>query len=336
MDSHPPHLTPSLPTVAIYQNADFVSGIIQEIYKAGLLEATEFENNSTTGKGDGSEKQAAIAAKANVFPWLTNLGAQGSYTHSQSNSEEVATTRHQKFVYSQEFFLDQARSELRRQELITRVENSESASEFQVGDFIEFEASFEANEANAILDILTPELTAAITRYIHRSKGLEEIDTLREQASNADTQIPVEKISGIREIYDARAENQAALAADITSAIRMDFRGSETKEFYASIGAGQHSLTAVTVCEKEYFKSKDFDRLLDGRFTVLGKVVSPIRENVPILERNKLLSRLQVEALDEILRPLAEEADTHQLLDLDFKTSVEGPSITVLPIAIYV
>lgn len=324
------------PTVVVYQNADFVSGLLQEIYKAGLLQTSDIENSSTTGSRSESDKSLKAGAEANVLPWPISLGAQGGYEHHKDNSEEVAATRHNKFVYSQEYYLDHVRSELRRQELITRIHDAQDASDLHAGDFIEFEARFEANEVNAILDILTPELTAAITRYIQQDRGLKELDALRQQASDVDVDFSVEKISGIREIHAAKGENKAALAAAITSAIRTDFRGSDTKEFYASIGADPGSLTAVTVCEKEYFKSKDSDRLLDGRFTVLGKMVSPSRENVPILERNKLLSRLRVEALDSILRPLAEEADTHELVNLEFKTNIEGPSITVLPIAIYV
>lgn len=327
---------PPSPTVVVYQNADFVSGLLQEIYKAGLLQTADIENSSTTGSKRKAEKSVKADTKATVLPWMIGLSAQGGYGHHQDNNEEIAATHHNKFVYSQEYYLDHVRTRLRQEGLVTRLHGLQDASDLYVGDFIEFEARFEANEVNAILDILTPELTAAITRYIQQDHGIKEMDIIRKQASDAGVEIPAQKLSGIRELYAAKGENQAALAAAITSAIRADFRGAETKEFYASIEMAQHTLTAVTVCEKEYFKSKDSDRLLDGKFTVLGKVISTVREDVPILERNKLLSRLKVEALDNVLRPLAEEADTHELVDLDFKTNIEGSSITVLPIAIYV
>ncbi|HCG45663.1 MAG TPA: hypothetical protein DEV68_01510 [Corynebacterium flavescens] len=76
--------------------------------------------------------------------------------------------------------------------------------------------------------------------------------------------------------------------------------------------------------------------MLDGRFTVLAKVISDVREEVPILERNKLLKRLNVEAVDNILRPLTENKDVAEYMDLEFQSTIEGASVTVLPIAIYV
>ncbi|WP_276621894.1 hypothetical protein [Corynebacterium flavescens] len=69
---------------------------------------------------------------------------------------------------------------------------------------------------------------------------------------------------------------------------------------------------------------------------MLAKVISDVREEVPILERNKLLKRLNVEAVDNILRPLTENKDVAEYMDLEFQSTIEGASVTVLPIAIYV
>lgn len=324
------------PTVVIYQNADFVSVLLQEIFKQGLLQTAEYENSSISGMGDESSKEIKAGTKAKFVPWVVGLDVHGGYGGRKLANEEVAETQQNTFVYSQEYYLDHVKSELRRQELITEIHGAKDAASLKVGDFIEFEASFEANEVNAILDILTPDLIAAIARYLQLGKGHEEIDQVMKQAADAGVDIPVQRISGIREVHKAKAENRAAIAAAVASAIRMDFRGAETKEFYATVGSEGDSLTVITVCEKQFFKSKDSDRLLDGSFTVLGKVVSTVRKDVPILERNKLLSRLRVEALDEIVSPMAEDADAKDFVNLEFKTSIEGESITILPLAVYV
>lgn len=184
---------PLSPTVVVYQTADF-------------------EDSSTSGKEGKSEKKFKTGARADVFPWPVGINAQAGYGHEQGATEEVAARRHNKFVYSQEYYLDHVRSGLRDRELITQVHGAADASSLPVGAFIEFEAKFEANEVNTILDILTPELSAAITRYIKKNQGIREMDAIRQQAADSEVEISVDKLSAIRAIYEAQAENQAAFA----------------------------------------------------------------------------------------------------------------------------
>ncbi|NKS77656.1 hypothetical protein GS539_17155 [Rhodococcus hoagii] len=107
---------------------------------------------------------------------------------------------------------------------------------------MEFSASFRANEVNAILDIATPELTSAVTRYLTRRAGTEELRTLGDVVDHTE-------IVRRREISELEASDRAELASAVTMAIRADFRGDSTKEFYAKIGEDENSFTAVTVCE---------------------------------------------------------------------------------------
>ena len=131
----------------------------------------------------------------------------------------------------------------------------------------------------------------------------------------------------------------------------MDFRSDATQEYFGTIGSEDDQTTAVVVCESDQFLVADRDRLLDGRFTVFGKVTTAIENDIPLLQRNKLLSRVNSNFVDELFRELqsagnaaVEQQDNSLLkkasseqppLDTGFAARVEGPSFKVIPIAIY-
>ena len=105
----------------------------------------------------------------------------------------------------------------------------------------------------------------------------------------------------------------------------------------------------TVVCDTRSFLVEDADRILDGQFTVLGKVSSPPATDVPILARNKVLDRIQPEAVDlltdQIRKAAKERIDSsnigeirtmEQYLDMNFPSRIDGTSFKVIPIAIYV
>jgi hypothetical protein len=143
---------------------------------------------------------------------------------------------------------------------------------------------------------------------------------------------------------------QSELAYAIARAVRVDFRSEKTREFYGTIAPGPDGVTAITICDNAHFVVEDEDRILDGDFTVLGKVTSTTSTDVPMLERNKILERLKPEGVDTLFRQLrhsvegqARKLDAHgddgdlpdDFFDVAFSSRVWGPSFKVIPIAIY-
>ena len=103
-------------------------------------------------------------------------------------------------------------------------------------------------------------------------------------------------------------------------------------------------LTVITICDLAHFIVDDPDRLLDGTFTVLGKVIAPIEIDVPTFARNKLLRNLAPAALDsgiEEMRKLMSrsskvgEKTPSEYIDLKMASRVHGASMRVMPLAIY-
>lgn len=323
----------------VYQNPDFVSGLLQEIYQIGLLESAEVDAQATHGETANSSASGTGKGRGGYgvpFVGRIDLEAGGEYIRQQASNDENVVADRKKFVYSQAFYMDRVRAALRAQRFVQTLSKKSDAQSAAVGSFVEFHATFRANEVNAVLDILTPDLTAAITKYLRRAAGTNQVRTVAANLEATGDFITPEKASAIRAIHEAEAVNQAELASAITTAVRADFRGDRTKEFYATVGSDDAAFTAVTVCEAEHFVTSDSDRLLDGRFTVLAKVISAAREDVPILAKNKLLNRFKVDAVEDAIRPIVEDRDAGEFFDLDFAAKIDGTSITVMPVAIYI
>jgi hypothetical protein len=133
----------------------------------------------------------------------------------------------------------------------------------------------------------------------------------------------------------------------LAAAVRSDFRAEKTREFYGRV----NDVTAVTICDNEHFVVEDEDRILDGSFTVLGKVTSVGDVDVPMLSRNKVLDRIKPEVVDRLFGLLLETAgnqaddrislgDSEEMLpsevfDLELPSRIEGKSFKVIPIAVY-
>ncbi|OZF42717.1 hypothetical protein [Rhodococcus sp. 14-2470-1a] len=345
------------PAVVIYQNPDFVSGLLQAILGAGLLESAETEDQGRASQTTtaGNTTGAKVVASVN-FPGFGGIDAHGDLQRVRDNVHADETNRAQRltYVFSQAYYLNYLRYLLATNHTVTPVRTLADARAIQAGDIIEYSSTFRANEINAVLDIATPELVSTVTKYVMlRNNRLElrEIDDVTE-------------ITKHRQLGIHHAEDAAELASAIASALRQDFRSDHTREFYGHIateplsandvedtddddGEGDRRLTAVTICETAHFRTADPDRLLDGRFTVLGKVISPLADDVAVLDRNKLLDRIDPALLSGVfdkLTELSEESPAQQIVgggvtgigvDLEFSALIPGSSFAVLPIAIF-
>lgn len=380
--------TDPIPAVVVYQNPYFVSGILQAILKDGLIESIERDAGTTSSATttENKDRGATLSGKGGL-PGVASGDAGATLKNVRDNATSDANTSAQRmrFTYSQTYYFNVLRRVLTEQQLIHPVATLDDAHAIKPGDIVEFSTTFRANEINAVLDIANPELVATITKYAM----LRQTD---KEMRNMDTH---EAIIKQRTLGEQHAGDAAELASAIAGALRKDFRSEYTREFYGLIAAGgddgndpvdgtdsdsvegtsadadsdsaetSSDLTAVTVCETEHFRTQDPDRLLDGQFTVLGKVVSTVGVDVPVLARNKLLDRINPDFLAGMFNqfdrinddPRAQQLggytptddddddgegaaaddtdDDPYIVDLRFSATIAGSSFSVLPIAIY-
>lgn len=329
------------PTISIYQNPDHVAGILQQVFGQPLIEGENREQSAerSTSKRKGRKASGNATARGGL-PAIGAAGAGfgGQLSRSLEEAYGSATKVTQNFAYSQAYYLYLVRSALTDRGHLRLLNDSNDTAGLQVGNFVEFSATFRANEMTALLDILTPDLIAEITYYRTRSDGLAHFDAYTDFQA---LQIFAEK-------NEIKAKMQADLAREVARAVRVDFRAAKTREFYGTIGIADSTATAITMCDSTHFVVEDEDRILDGRWTVLGKVTAETTNDVPILERNKVLDRIKPEGIDELFAELRKVADKQtdrlpgdesgaydDILDLAFASRVTGPSFKVVPVAIF-
>ncbi|MFB7888734.1 hypothetical protein ACFCZ3_11900 [Cellulosimicrobium cellulans] len=331
------NLEMSSPAVAIYQNAEQVAGILQQFFGQPLV--TGESRDSSDEQTDSSRKEGGAtgegAAEAGV-PFFGRAKFALKANLSLENSEIIAagTRTTQNFVYSQAYYLHIVRSALHEAGLVKGVSGAVGARDLAPGDFVEYRAQFAPSEFIALMDVITPEAVGKFVQARIVSSQSKKIAKI----SNANArQAAMDALQ-----LDASAKCDMAIAA--TEAVKADFRAESTREYYGAIVGGE-LVTAVTICDVEHFVVADEDRILDGQFTVLGKVASAVEDDAPVLRRNKVLKRLLPDVVDEMFDTLRQSAKKKNVpggkspadfVDLSLQSRVEGPSFRVVPVAIFV
>jgi len=239
------------PAIAIYQNPDYVAGILQQLYTAPLLvdETREQDAGGSSTKKAETKGQGGLKGEASV-PLIGTLGFDTAGDHARANETGLTNNSKtvQNFKFSQAYYLFLVRDALRRQGMLRTISTAEDAASVKSGDFVEFQATFHAGALHALLDILTPPLIAAIAEHRVKSRG---VDQMPEFDNIEDLKIYSEKMY-------ARAENQANIARAVAEAVRVDFRTQKTREFYGTVG----EVTVITICDNAHFVVEDEDRIL--------------------------------------------------------------------------
>lgn len=326
--------SPKRPIATIYQNSDQVAGILQQIARQPLL--TEESRELTAGEGVDTSATGGVSGQGTgkvKIPLVGggDLGAEANASLASSWTQTTGTASRQQFVYSQAYNLHLVRHFLEEASLLTSLTETSQAEKLQPGAFVEYTSAFAPVELSIALDVVSPELVEAIARYTVKKDYVATFPAEYEARGPHAEKMRLEA--------DAKGE----LARAITDAVKADSRQSTTREYYGRI-ADEPALTAITICDLSHFIVDDPDRLLDGTFTVLGKVISEVEENVPTFARNKLLRNLAPEALDQGLDqlyglinavPVAGGKAPSEYIDLKLESRVPGSSVRVLPLAIY-
>ena len=346
--AHPtPEAVALRPTVTVYQNGDHVSGILQQAYERGLQRDGTYVSAKQTAESKTLESGGKGAGEAGAdVPFLAKAQVSLGYSRQrqsghESRQEDRVTSS---FVYTEAHYLHFVRRFLRDSGLLRSITSHADAKAVKVGDFVEFQAAFRPNQVTPFLDILTPDL---VGRIAHHRRMREAADNLG-AIEGFDGLEGFERIKAFAEQAKMRAEADADLARGLAIAVHADFRGAATREYYGSIGNGDEAVTAVTICDTPCFLLDDADRLLDGSFTVLAKVSTAVEDDVPVLSRNKLLSRLDVGFVDGALADLRKATSDgaaklpgdrgdaiDKVLDATLDSRIAGPSFNVIPVAIY-
>lgn len=327
---------PSAPIATIYQNSDQVAGILQQIVRQPLLtdESREIsaQGGTDTAAAGGATAKGSGKVKLPVLGGV-EMGAEAHASLSSSWTQTTGTASRQQFVYSQAYNLHLVREFLEQRSLLTQLTSAEQAEQLRPGSFVEYTTAFDPVELTLALDVISPELAEAIARYTVQREYVADF--------------PAGGGHEAREQHAAKmqlaADARGGLARAITRAVKADTRQETTREYYGRV-ADEPALTIITICDLAHFIVDDPDRLLDGTFTVLGKVISSVEFDTPTFARNKLLRNLEPTALDDGIEKLYELIDhvpevggtaPSKYVGLKLDSRVRGASMRVMPLAVF-
>lgn len=318
-------------SLVIYLNSEFVSGLVQQVFDIGLPIDEMRESIQANLVQQVREAAGSLDAEAGLRSPFGNVKGRGSGSMKKTDGEDAKGEHknQQKFHYTQANFLHNVRKELHNKNLIRTITDTDSVDDLTVGSFVEFSASFEPNEINSVLDLATPDLVTAITKWLAKKDQRQKFDYYYG--------LGPDELKRFLEKSTLEAEARAELATAATNAVRQDFRNETTREYFGKVvgGTDNSHVTAVTICDTEHFASQDKDRILDGTFTVMGKVSEISTTGMSILSRNKVLNRIQQPMLDDLHEKLAAAAPEGQL-NTAFKLELKPPIVKIIPVAIYV
>ncbi|GKV74488.1 hypothetical protein [Pseudarthrobacter sp. NCCP-2145] len=299
-------------TIVIYQNTPFVEGLYQQFIGG---RPTQMQTNDQSDVTDGLKGTADIGGS---IPGLVNLKGTGEGSRQSKAASGSATT----MTFDHAYLLHGVRQELRRKDLVTVVDDAASYHSLQPGDFVEYRATFEPNFIVSVLDVLTADIVQKYA-YANNLKAVISPDMSPEELQHA--------------INEANLASSQAAA--FFEAAQREFRNGTSLEFYGTVipapEAKSLNVHAVTVCDRAMFSGGDTDKLVDGEFRVLGKVIR-VMNGYTLMDRNKILSRLKPNALEELQEKLREDERVDEYINLDLGLTEDAAAFKVIPIAIFV
>ncbi|GAA3401711.1 DUF6414 family protein [Pseudarthrobacter polychromogenes] len=300
-------------TIVIYQNTPFVEGLYQQFIGG---RPTQMQTNDQSDVTDGLK---GIADVGGSIPGIVNLKGSGEGSRQSKSATGSATT----MTFDHAYLLHGVRQALREKDLVTVVDDPAAYQGLKPGDFVEYRATFEPNFIVSVLDVLTADI---VQKYAYASNLKEAIspEMTPEELQHANNEATL-------------SSNQAAA---IFEAAQREFRNGTSLEFYGKVvpapGAESLNVHAVTVCDRAMFSGGDTDKLVDGEFRVLGKVIRVMNYGYTLMDRNKILSRLKDNALDELQEKLRADERVAEYINLDLGLKEDAAAFKVIPITVFV
>lgn len=145
-------------TIAVYQNGNHVSGVLQQAYNRGLLQADTQERSgqATRTRSRGPHGELGIDAGAHVS-FLAKATGRAGYSRERGSADENRQGQRvvSSYEYTEEYYLHVVRRYLQEQDLLRSVASVERQ---RPGNrrFHRVPRVVQAQPGHAFLDILTP------------------------------------------------------------------------------------------------------------------------------------------------------------------------------------
>lgn len=294
------NINPAQLMIPVYINEKIVLdmlAIIEDGFsKVSQVNYSEHKERETSQKGE-----AELSTSATLLSKLLKIDLKGSISHSGGSSEEENTIREK--VHTNVSLLSKFRDFLIDKKILC---TDFSMSQMQVGDYIEMEGVLQKNPLIDYMDTFMDILRMA------------SIFSEKPQLGN-------------RTQAKKQTREEAEMLRQI-NAFTEELKHSGTIDFILSDRKG----IAVLSAQEQYLSNDNVSEILGGHFKVLGKVIAICRDDAESIDllRKTALSAFSEKALSEMISGFKDEELSEFNLP-ELKTTITGPAVIVIPVAIY-
>lgn len=269
-------------------------------------------SNSTQNNSEIEAKAETELGMKNIFS-LLSIGLRGKFDHN-SGKDEGKEEAYEK-VYTPASLFWKLRKYLIENDLLIHLETVEDKSTIKIGSFIEFEAVF---HKNPIIENIEN-----IQRFVDIIKVFSP-ETLGPPASSHPGGGKTSKNKEIKQ--PAIVEQIDALFKALTLNDSMDLLASAESE-----------IKFIVTSDQNYFINGNVNRVIDGRYKILGKINNYIKEDGESISllRTTSFNRLKRELFEQMFSGFSGISDAGIALP-EIITEVTSPCIQIVPIAIYI
>ena len=266
-----------------------------------------------TASSEGNETQIAGGAQfglSNAFGLIgIKLGGQGA-RGTQQQLSEITT---ENIVHTPASLFAELRKELQNRGLVRYPTSPSNLNEISSGDFVEFEATLRRSSLEETLSTLSSLIPIIRTLNVETP----ETNNQRGQGRRGNS---VRNQKSRDEFADTQRQIDQFLAAVSTGS---------SQDFIADMG----SLKIVLTTSQEYFVDPTMNDTIDGTFHIFGKATRVIEDDTDEI------NLLRKAALGNFAKAFDFNAATEQIEESQytgsFETAIPGPTMQVIPIAIF-
>lgn len=307
--------------LVIYLNENFVNGLYSGLFNGihGDIERLS-RNSSNRQRSSGIKTRLKM-----MMPFAGGASATANVDElNAKNSEEQSK---QTTTYGNAYRLEKVLGKLSEKSELTAIDSEDSFTKIKTNEFVSFRAFFAKNEILELLDVITPELANILTYVLYTN-------ILQNQSIN-------------NEDFEQRFNQKVVEGYQVTAfqtvqAIKKDFANDHSSEFFGKLvdsNDRELGIMCDAICDNHFFTNSDTERILDGVFHVIGKVIQVQDESsertITQFDRNKILKRVKPDGIAALERWLVESAPKNSYYDLSLNLTIEGKAFKVIPVAIY-
>ncbi|HCT91338.1 MAG TPA: hypothetical protein DF613_08155 [Lachnospiraceae bacterium] len=293
-------IKPAQLMIPVYINEKIVLDMLA-IMEDGFSTVSQVNYSEHKAREATQTGQMELSTSVPLLSKLLKIDLKGGISHSGSNSEEENTAKEK--VHTNVSLLSKFRDFLIDKKILHTDFN---IAQMQVGDYVEMEGVLQKNPLIDYMDTLID--------IFHMASIFSEKPQL-----------------GNRTQAKKQTREESEMLRQI-KAFTEELKHSGTIDFILSDRKG----TAVLSAQEQYLANDNVSEILGGHFKVLGKVIAICRDDSESIDllRKTALSVLPEMTLSEMLLWFKnEELSEYNLPEL--KTTITGPAVIVIPVAIY-